>query len=74
MSQAMDTKLPFGKRISLKMHVLMCHGCSNFMSQISFIRKTAIHFGSGNHCERMRLSDEAKSRIQLALKAQEKDQ
>lgn len=72
MSQAMDTKLPLGKKMSLKMHVLMCCGCSNFMNQISFLRKAARHFGTCNHCESMRLSDEAKKRIQEALKAQDK--
>jgi len=71
MSLAMDTQLSFGKKMSLKLHVMMCHGCSNFMSQISFLRKAGRHSGTYSHHEPMRLSDEAKKRIQNALKAQE---
>lgn len=72
MSQAMDTELPFGKKMSLKVHLMMCHGCSNFMRQISFLHKAARHFATGNHSESMRLSDEAKRRIQAALEGKDR--
>jgi len=71
MSQAMDMRLPFGKRMPLKLHVLMCSGCSNFMLQISFLRKASSRFGTSHYCETMCLSDEAKNRIQKALETEE---
>lgn len=72
MSRSMDTKLPFGKRMSLRFHLIMCHGCTNFLSQIFFLRKAAKHFESCGHCEALRLSDEAKKRIHKAMQAQDK--
>jgi predicted anti-sigma-YlaC factor YlaD len=71
MSQAMDIQLPFGKRVSIKFHLIMCHGCSNFLSQIAFLRKAARQFGTCGHCESMRLPDDARKRIKEALKAQD---
>lgn len=71
MSQSMDTSLPFGKKMSLKIHLMMCHGCANFLSQISFLRKAANHFDSCGHGESMHLSNEAKKRIQEALNKQQ---
>lgn len=67
MSQSMDAPLPFRKKMSLKFHLMMCHGCTSFLSQISFLRKAASHFDACGHCESVRLSDEAKKRIQEAL-------
>lgn len=72
MSQSMDTPLAFGKRMSLRFHLMMCHGCTNFVSQIAFLRKAAKHLGTRGHAESLRLSDEARKRIQEALKAQDK--
>ena len=68
MSQAMDTPLPFGKRMSLKLHLIMCDGCSNFLSQISFLHKAARHLDKSGHCESMHLSDVARKRIREAMK------
>lgn len=73
MSQAMDTKLPLAKTMSLKLHLMMCHGCSNFKSQILFIHKAAKYFGTSSHGGSMSLSDEARKRIQIALDDLEKD-
>ncbi len=71
MSQSMDAPLPFGKKISLKFHLMMCHGCTNFLSQISFLHKVVSHFDTCGHCESMHLSDEAKKRIQETLLKQQ---
>lgn len=72
MSQAMDAQLPLGKRISLKFHLMICDGCSNFMSQISYLRKAAKRVGNCEHCESLHLSDEAKKRIHEAIKPYDK--
>lgn len=39
LSQAQDRKLGLGERISLEMHLAMCRGCTNFKSQINFLRE-----------------------------------
>lgn len=70
MSLAMDTPLPFGKRMALKFHLMMCEGCLNFLSQISFLRKAAGRFDQKGHHYPMCLSDVAKKRIREAMKNQ----
>jgi len=39
MSQAQDRNLTFNERISLKFHLLMCSGCTQYNKQMDFIRK-----------------------------------
>lgn len=67
MSQGMDDRLPFGKRLSLRLHLMMCHGCSNFNLQIHFLRQAAQRLRSQDSTHISRLSDEAKQRITKAL-------
>jgi hypothetical protein len=38
-SQSQDRKLTLGERISLEMHLAMCNGCSNFKSQMHWLRQ-----------------------------------
>ncbi len=38
MSQKMDRDLHFGKRMSLRFHLMMCSGCRNFSKQMEFLR------------------------------------
>lgn len=67
MSRAMDEKLPFGKKMALKLHLFICHGCTNFSSQIYLLRKAARSLGKCQACQDLFLSDEAKQRILHAL-------
>ncbi len=73
MSQGMDMNLSLRQRMSLKLHTMMCSGCSNFLSQISFLRKAASQLDTCGHCESMHLSGEAKKRIHEALDVQDKN-
>ncbi len=66
MSQAMDAKLPMGKRLSLRLHVLMCRGCNNFSHQISFLRKAAKHLDGYGESNVPHLSKEVRNRIATA--------
>lgn len=68
MSQAMDETLPFGKKMALKLHLFICHGCTNFSSQIYLLRQAARSLGKCQACLDLRLSDEAKQRIARALR------
>jgi len=39
-SQGMDRRLPFGRRVSLRVHFAICEGCTNFSKQMSLLRKS----------------------------------
>ena len=38
-SQGLDRRLPFGRRVALRVHFAICDGCTNFSKQMSFLRK-----------------------------------
>ena len=42
LSQAQDRPLGLGERLRLKLHLLVCAGCTNFSRQLKLIR-AAIH-------------------------------
>lgn len=81
-SISIDRKLSLSERLSLKIHLLLCAGCTNFYSQISLLRKAARAFVKnrmpGEHdcenpeCEKLRLSDEARRRIHQVLENAQK--
>lgn len=37
-SQEMERDLPFGERVSLRVHLAICDGCTNFSKQLAFLR------------------------------------
>jgi hypothetical protein len=39
-SQGMDRRLPFGRRVSLRVHFAICEGCTNFSKQMGVLRKS----------------------------------
>jgi Putative zinc-finger len=39
-SQGMDRKLPFGRRVGLRVHFAICTGCTNFGKQMQFLRES----------------------------------
>lgn len=67
MSQKMDTALPLGKRLSLQIHLMMCHGCSNFSQQIQFLRKATQRWHIHDANVIPKLSENAKQRIARAI-------
>jgi len=40
LSQAQDRPLGLRERLVLKLHLLLCHGCTNFGRQLKLIRAT----------------------------------
>jgi len=38
-SQGLDRRLGFAERLGLRLHLLICDGCTNFSKQVAFIRK-----------------------------------
>ena len=45
-SQRMDRPLAFGERVSLRMHLAICDGCTHFQKQIDFLRAAIARLGS----------------------------
>jgi len=39
-SQGMDRRLPFGRRVALRVHFAICDGCTNFSKQLKTIRES----------------------------------
>lgn len=39
LSEASDRKLPLSDRITLRIHLGICHGCGNFSKQLEFLRR-----------------------------------
>ena len=45
-SQGLDRRLPFGRRVALRVHLAICDGCTNFKQQMDFLRKAVARLGS----------------------------
>lgn len=44
MSESLDRKLPLGKRIALRIHLLMCKLCPRFLQQMLFLKEASDHY------------------------------
>jgi hypothetical protein len=69
MSQSMENPLPFGKRISLVSHLMMCRYCLRAYKQFKFFRLATRHFDTKiDHFEsKESLSASARKRIEENL-------
>ncbi len=72
LSESMDTSLPIGRRIGVRLHLLMCGFCARYERQLNLIRGAARHLAA---VEEMpvdpsggNLSEEAKERIRKSLR------
>ena len=45
-SQRLDRPLSFGERVSLRVHLAICDGCTNFSKQVAFLRTAIARLGS----------------------------
>ncbi len=64
-SNSLDTSIPWLKRLQIKLHLMMCETCYQYIKQIKFIQNTIS--GIEKHQENIFLSVEAKKRIQAKL-------
>jgi hypothetical protein len=44
-SQGLDRRLGFAERLGLRLHLLICDGCTNFKKQMEFLRKAVKQLG-----------------------------
>ena len=47
-SQGLDRRLGFGERISLRVHLAICEGCTKFNKQVTFLRAAVARLGGSN--------------------------
>jgi len=65
---SMDTKLSWREKLMMKLHLLACDPCVNFLKQLRFIRTVLSH--SDEHLEsaqQITLNDTARDRIKTAM-------
>lgn len=43
-SESLDGKLPLGRRMALKIHLLMCRLCPRFLRQMLFLKAASNHY------------------------------
>ncbi len=72
LSESMDASLPIGKRIGVRLHLLICKFCLRYKRQLLLIRETvrrivAAEESSGESPVET-LSEEAKERIRKSLR------
>ena len=70
-SEQLDRKLPFWTRVSLRMHVILCRGCSRYRRQITALDRVVVdHYRSDEAAETSeRLPDHALRRIKSSLRS-----
>lgn len=69
-SEGLDRELPFWQRLGLRLHVVMCRGCSRFARQITALNRIiADHYGDGPPGEvPERLPPDSVQRIKSSLR------
>lgn len=60
-SRSMDSRLPWGKRMQMKLHLMMCKACQQYLEQLKFIQKSAKAMDF--HYQNAALSNDARIRI-----------
>lgn len=71
-SSSLDAKLSWSEWLMMKIHLLSCPPCLNFLKQIKFIHSALSH-NDGRQAEAdtsVKLSDEARERLKNALESQ----
>jgi hypothetical protein len=73
-SESMDHSLPLGKRIGVRIHLLMCRFCARYEKQLLLIRDTVRHLVAGGdkpeYPSGETLSEETRARIRQSLRSQ----
>jgi hypothetical protein len=71
-SRSMDASLPVGKRIGVRIHILICRFCARYERQLLLIRETVRRLATAEDTDDSptaeALSEEARERIRAALR------
>ena len=67
-SQALDAKLPWHRRLAMNVHLLYCVWCRRYASQLRFLRQAAMELGAqAPDAQDHKLSSEAKEQVRARL-------
>jgi hypothetical protein len=69
LSQSMDRSLPLGKRIGVRLHLLICKFCARYERQLALIRETVRHLVAAEDTLGEPLSEAAKEQIRRSLQS-----
>jgi len=67
LSESMDHSLPLGKRVGVRLHLLICKFCLRYRRQLLLIRETARRLAATEDIPGETLSAEARERIRKSL-------
>ena len=67
LSESMDASLPVGKRVGVRLHLLICKFCLRYKRQLLLIRETARRLAAIDDIPGETLSAEARERIRKSL-------
>lgn len=68
LSQSMDAKLPWHRRVAIRLHLLYCVWCRRYAAQLQFLRRAMRKMAeSTDQTPPPKLSPEAKERMHLKL-------
>ncbi len=74
-SEKLDRELPLWRRVSLRLHVLMCRACSRYARQVTMLDRTvAEHYrGEPDAVDAERLSSDSLERMKASLRSAKPD-
>lgn len=67
LSESMDRKLPLGKRIGVRLHLIFCKWCARYERQLLLIRETVGRLAATMEAPGETLSEEARQRIRESI-------
>lgn len=71
-SDSMDQDLPYGKRMGIRLHLMMCRYCTRFAQQLKQLR-TAIQAGADDELPPQSLDDKVKQRMRRNIDENRQD-
>jgi len=69
-SQSLDKPLPWGTRLRVRLHLMVCAWCRRYVKQIGFIHDATPKYEEAVDCASSKaLSNDAKTRMKKALQS-----
>lgn len=59
-SESLDRALDLRERLTLRMHLMMCSGCTNYNQQMAWLRRISARYADGAFADRGAAAGDAK--------------
>ncbi|TAN37284.1 MAG: zf-HC2 domain-containing protein [Verrucomicrobia bacterium] len=67
-SESLDQRLPFGQRVAMRLHLLMCRACRAYKNRMLLLRKILWLYAAGKGVSsEIKLSEKVRDRIKHLL-------